>query len=342
MIEPDDIAMISYTSGTTGTPKGVVMRNDSLVVVSQCSAKIYGIGDTPLSIAPLYAAQGFSSLLIQFSMGGYMTYMSSFNPNDILKRISKKENSIIHTQPTMWNMLLQNRLIDFTDFTAIKKVVVSGSLCAPELAKKIEEKIGCQIINTYGLIEATSAVTSTRIGDSEEIRYNTVGRPIEGVTIKIVDDNRQEIKKGEVGELAVQGYLMSGYYHNKQFSDEVLEDGWLFTGDLAKYYDEENISIVGRKKDMIIRGGFNIYPSDIENCLIEHSDIMDVAVVEKKHDVVGEIIVAYIVKKPFVELTEGDIYRFCRQKLSNYKIPDEVHFIKRMPTILAGKVDKKY
>ena len=338
----DDIAMISYTSGTTGNPKGVVMQNKCLYDISKSSAELFQKGDTPLSIAPLYAAQGFLSVLIQFFIEGYMTYLSTFNPNDILKRVSQRRNNIIHTQPTMWNLLLQNRLIEFTDFSAVEKVVVSGSLCAPDLAKRIEEKVGCKLVNIYGLIEATSTVTSTRYEDSEDIRYNTVGRPIGGAEIKIVDDDRKEVPKGEVGELAVRGYVMKGYFHNQKGTEEVIdEEGWLYTGDLAKYYDDENIAIVGRKKDMIIRGGFNIYPSDIENCIMEHPQIMDVAVVGKKHNILGESIVAFIVVKPGEELTEGDIYKYCRGRLSNYKMPDEVRFISQMPVIIAGKIDKK-
>lgn len=340
-IFPDDIAMISYTSGTTGNPKGVVMQNRCLYDVSRSSAELFKKGDTPLSIAPLYAAQGFLSLLIQFFIEGYMTYLSTFNPNDILKRVSRRQNNIIHTQPTMWNLMLQNRLIEFTDFSAVEKVVVSGSLCAPELARKIEEKVGCNLINIYGLIEATSTVTSTRYEDSDEIRYNTIGRPIEGVEIKIVDDDRKEVPKGETGELAVKGYVMKGYFRNKKSTDEVIEEEWLYTGDLARYYDGENIEIVGRKKDMIIRGGFNIYPSDVENCIMEHPQVMDVSVVGKQHAVLGESIIAFIVTKPGVELTEGDIYKYCKGKLSNYKIPDEICFIHQMPVILAGKIDKK-
>lgn len=342
VIEPKDIAMISYTSGTTGNPKGVVMQNDSLLNVSiSCANDIFEKGDRTLSIAPLYAAQGFLSLLIQFSHVSYMTYLSTFSPNDILKRISQRKNNIIHTQPTMWNLLLQNKLINFTDFSGVEKVVVSGSLCAPELAKQIEEKVGCKLVNVYGLIESTSTATSTRYDDPEEIRYNTVGRPITGVTIKIVDENRQEVEKGEVGELAIKGYIMKEYYNNEESTNAVIEDGWVYTGDLARYYDDENISIVGRKKDMIIRGGFNIYPSDIENCLMEHPKIMDVAVIGKPHDVIGETIVAFIVTKPYEELTESEIYRYCKGRISNYKFPDEVCFIQEMPIILAGKIDKK-
>ena len=202
--------------------------------------------------------------------------------------------------------------------------------------------MGCRLMNAYGLIEGTSVVTMTRLDDPEEIRLNTVGRPIDGVEIRIVDQNRKNLRKGEIGELAVRGYNMAGYYRNEEKTREVLdEDGWLYTGDLAKFYDEENISIVGRCKDMIIRGGFNVYPSDIEECIMQMENIQNVAVVGRDHEILGEEIWAFIVPKAGIRVTDRDVTRFLFEKLSNYKMPDKVVFISEMPIILAGKVDKK-
>ena len=163
--------------------------------------------------------------------------ISSFNPNDILKEVSKAEDTILHTQPTMWTLLLNCRIINFTKFSGLKKIVVSGSLCSPELAQRIENKLNCQLLNAYGLIEGTSVVTMTRIGDSEDIRLNTVGRPIPGVEIKIVDQTtKKTLPHGEIGELAVRGYNMKEYYNQPEKTSEVIDDeGWLYTGDLAKY-----------------------------------------------------------------------------------------------------------
>ena len=343
-IAPDDIVMISYTSGTTGMPKGVLLKNNDVYKISKYSAE-YWCGDRqdkPFSIAPLYSAQGFLSLLINVATECPFKMISSFNPNDIMKEISKRENTIIHTQPTMWNLLLNCRIIDFARFDALKTLVVSGSLCTPALAERVEKRMGCRLMNAYGLIEGTSVVTMTRLDDPEEIRLNTVGRPIDGVEIRIVDQNRKNLRKGEIGELAVRGYNMAGYYRNEEKTREVLdEDGWLYTGDLAKFYDEENISIVGRCKDMIIRGGFNVYPSDIEECIMQMENIQNVAVVGRDHEILGEEIWAFIVPKAGIRVTDRDVTRFLFEKLSNYKMPDKVVFISEMPIILAGKVDKK-
>ncbi len=207
-IAPEDVAMISYTSGTTGTPKGVMLRHVDIAKISLYTQQVWtDSDDESFSIAPLYSAQGFLSLLINFSIGSRFKMISSFNTNDILKEISKKNETIFHTQTTMWTMLLNSRIINFADFSGLKKIVVSGSLCSPELARRIEERIHCHLLNAYGLIEGTSVVTMTRYDDPEDVRLNTVGRPIPGVEIKIVDEERNPVAHGEIGELAIRGYV---------------------------------------------------------------------------------------------------------------------------------------
>lgn len=343
-ILPNEAAMISYTSGTTGKPKGVVLKNNDIVKISLYSTKLWSdTEDKPFSIAPLYSAQGFLSLLINFCTEDRFKMISSFNPNDILKEISKMEDTVFHTQPTMWTLLLNCRIINFTRFDGLKKLVVSGSLCSSELSKRIENALNCQLLNAYGLIEATSVVTMTRIGDPEDIRHNTVGRPIPGVEIKIVDEKtRKTVNHGDVGELAVRGYNMDSYYNNPEKTAEVLDnDGWLYTGDLARYYDRENISIVGRCKDMIIRGGFNVYPSDIEEILLQIPEVQTAAVVSKENEILGEEIIAFIVPIAGEEISKNKISRYLFQNLANYKQPDKIEFISEMPIILAGKIDKK-
>lgn len=343
-IAPSDVAMLSYTSGTTGMPKGVMLKQNDIVKISAYTTQMWRTEEEeyPFSIAPLYSAQGFLSLFIDFAIGKTFKMSSSFNPNDILREISKCENTVVHTQPTMWSLLLNCRIINFSRFDSLKKLVVSGSLCSPELAKQIEERLKCTLLNAYGLIEGTSVVTMTRMEDSYDVRMNTVGRPIPGVEIMIVDENRKPVNEGEVGELAIKGYNMVGYYNNQEKTQEVMDDdGWLYTGDLAKYYDQENICIVGRCKDMIIRGGFNVYPSDIEEYILQIEGVQNVAVVGKENEILGEEIVAFILPKAGVTMTKNDIIRPLFNQLANYKMPDKVFFISEMPAILAGKIDKK-
>jgi fatty-acyl-CoA synthase len=342
-VKSNDVAILGYTSGTTGKPKGVMILHGNLVKTSLYEGKIMNLSeDAGFSIAPMYAAQGFNAILIYLISGITMKWISTFNPTDIITHIVKKEVSAFHTQPTMWSLVLSLPYFKYVRLKKLEKVIVSGSLCTPNLAKRIEKSTGTRLINVYGLIEATGVVTSTRLEDSEDIRLNTVGRAIEGVEIKIVDEKRQEVKHGEVGELAVKGYLMGGYYKKENETRNVIDkDGWLYTGDLAKYYKEtQNIAIVGRKKDMIIRGGFNVYPVDIEECALEFDKIIDISVVGKEHEILGECIVAFVIPKPGVDLKESEVLSFCRGKISNYKIPDEVIFVSQFPILDSGKVKK--
>jgi fatty-acyl-CoA synthase len=227
-------------------------------------------------------------------------------------------------------------------FRELRKVVVSGSLCTPYLARSIEETTRCTLINAYGIIEATGLVTMTRLDDPPEVRLNTVGRPIEGFEVKIVDRDRKELPKGEIGELAIRGYLMKGYYNNEAKTREVIdEEGWLYTGDLACYYkDGVNICIAGRIKDMVIRGGFNVYPVDIEECVLNMDKVEDVSVVGEPDEILGEALAAFVIPRPGVLLTEGEVKAYCRGKIANYKVPDRVHLVSQLPVLESGKVQK--
>ncbi len=342
-IQPDDVALLAYTSGTTGSPKGVMISHKCLVLTSYHCAKLWELeNDVAFSVAPLYAAQGFLAILIDLVAGATMKWISSFNPNDIASQIIKKDVTVFHTQPTMWSILLTLPYFKMLNLKHIKKVVVSGSLCSYELAKKIQESTDCTLLNAYGLIEATGVTTLTQFDDPEDIRLGTVGGPIPGVEIRIVDSERQDLPKGETGELAVRGYLMNGYYKNKEKTKEIIDaEGWLYTGDLACYHEDgENIRIVGRCKDMVIRGGFNVYPIDIEECLLKFEKIEDVSVVGSADSILGEKLVAFVIPKPGVSITPGEVMGFCRGKIANYKVPDEVYFVSQFPILLSGKVQK--
>ncbi len=344
-IDPEDIALLAYTSGTTGVPKGVMISHRTLVLTSKLAGEIWDLrpGEIAFSVAPLYAAQGFLAVLIDLVSGVTMKWNKNFNPNDIIRELSRGGITSFHTQPTMWTLLLSQPAFDFIDFSGLTKVIVSGSLCSVELAQRIEKRLGCKVLNAYGLIEATGVVSVTRLNDPPEIRHGSVGETIQGVDFRIVDEDRMDVAEGEIGELAVRGYLMKGYYNNPKKTAEVIDkDGWLYTGDLATLADDgKSIKIVGRCKDMLIRGGFNVYPIDIEECLLKNDLIHDVAVVGKPDDLLGESIAAFIVPKPGVEILEGDVKRFCRSKIANYMIPDDVYFISQMPIILSGKVQNQ-
>ncbi len=342
-VDPDDVALLAYTSGTTGSPKGVMIPHKNLVLTSYHTALLWEVGDeVAFSVAPLYAAQGFLAVLIDLVAGVTMKWISNFNPNNILAHLARQGVTAFHTQPTMWTLLLGLSAFRHVNLDRLKKVVVSGSLCSSALAERISKGTGAQLLNAYGLIEATGVVTITRPGDPEDVRLNTVGSPIPGVELKIVDQNRREVAVGETGELAVRGYLMQGYYKQPEQTAAVIDDqGWLYTGDMACYYEDgKNIRIVGRCKDMVIRGGFNVYPIDIEECLLTFDKIEDVSVVGREDEVLGESLVAFVIPRADAELTAGQVKAYCRGRIANYKIPDEVYFVSQFPILLSGKVRK--
>ncbi|MEK3671228.1 class I adenylate-forming enzyme family protein [Paenibacillus sp. FSL R10-2771] len=342
-IDPEDIAILGYTSGTTGHPKGVMITHRNLVATSYYGGQLLDIhDDIGFSIAPLYAAQGFNAVLVYFVSCITMKWISNFNPNDILTHVAKNGINLFHTQPTMWSLILAMPYCKPGLFRELRKVVVSGSLCTPYLARSIEETTRCTLINAYGIIEATGLVTMTRLDDPPEVRLNTVGRPIEGFEVKIVDRDRKELPRGEIGELAIRGYLMKGYYNNEAKTREVIdEEGWLYTGDLACYYkDGVNICIAGRIKDMVIRGGFNVYPVDIEECVLNMDKVEDVSVVGEPDEILGEALAAFVIPRPGVLLTEGEVKAYCRGKIANYKVPDRVHLVSQLPVLESGKVQK--
>jgi fatty-acyl-CoA synthase len=342
-VDPDDVALLAYTSGTTGSPKGVMIPHKNLVLTSYHTALLWEVGDeVAFSVAPLYAAQGFLAVLIDLVAGVTMKWISNFNPNTILAHLARQGVTAFHTQPTMWTLLLGLSAFRHVNLDRLNKVVVSGSLCSSALAERISKGTGALLLNAYGLIEATGVVTITRPGDPEDVRLNTVGSPLPGVELKIVDQNRREVAAGETGELAVRGYLMQGYYKHPEQTAEVMdEQGWLYTGDLACYHgDGKNIRIVGRCKDMVIRGGFNVYPIDIEECLLTFDKIEDVSVVGREDDILGECLVAFVIPRADAELTAGRVKAYCRGRIANYKIPDEVYFVSQFPILLSGKVQK--
>lgn len=345
-IEEDDVALLAYTSGTTSTPKGAMLTHRGLVYTAYHTGCVWGVGKYPkdfvaLSVAPLYAAQGYTAVLIDLVNGVAMNWLSTFNPKSIVQAISKGDVYIFHTQPTMWSLLLSLPAAELESLDKLEMTVASGSLCSYNLAKRIEETTRSTLLINYGLIEATGAVTVTRPDDPVDVRLNTVGRPIPGVEIKIVDQDRKDVAKGEVGEVAIRGYLMKGYYKNEAKTREVIDDdGWLYSGDLGYYYDDENIQLVGRAKEMIIRGGFNVYPIDVEEQLLEFEKVQDAAVVGRDDEILGEAIVAFIIPKFGFTTTRGEVLKHCTQRLSSHKIPDEIVFLKRLPTLLSGKVRK--
>lgn len=340
-VHAEDVAQIIYTSGTTGNPKGAMITHANLnwmtitaAVINQLTPK-----DRVLCVLPLFHAyaklQGF---LAPIAHGSTIYLEDRFHPVDTLEKISKYQISIFLGVPTMYAFFLQNPAISNLDFSHLRTAGCGGASLPAEILHKTNQSLGVEISEGYGLTESTVMLMTTPRDMIKKL--NSVGVPIPGVDLKIVDPEGQEVEPHAVGEIIFRGpNMMKGYYKKEDDTINTIKDGWLYTGDLA-YYDEDGYHfIVDRKKDMIIRGGFNIYPRELEEVLYTHPDILECSVIGRPDPVFGEKTVAYVAKKK-PELQEEEVVSYCKERLAEYKVPDYICFIDQIPKSGTGKMLK--
>lgn len=342
-----DVVNMQYTSGTTGFPKGVMLTHFNIVNNGK------GIGDnmqyTPedrlLLCVPLFHCFGcVLGVCAVITHGVSMVIIEDFDPLRVLAAVQKEKCTSIYGVPTMFIAEMNHPMFDMFDLSSLRTGIMAGSLCPIETMKQVMTKMNCRdIIIVYGLTEASPGMTTTHIDDSPEIRATTVGKELPGVEVKIVDpDTGEELGPNQQGEICCRGYnVMKGYYNDPQATREAIdEDGWLHSGDLAVKTEDGYYKITGRIKDMIIRGGENIYPREIENFLYNMPEIEMVEVVGLPDEKYGEIVGAFIKLKEGASLTEEEVRDFCRGKIARYKIPKHVFFVDDFPKTASGKIQK--
>jgi long-chain acyl-CoA synthetase len=338
----DDTAVILYTSGTTGNPKGVLLTHKNLTSNAQNSVKHNELErGTTLGVLPLAHVYGLTISNICLLMGSSIVIFSNFDTREVFKAIEKYEVKNFSAVPAMIHALVSYPHADHYNTSSLESVS-SGSAPLPvALLHAFEKKFGAKVYEGYGLSEAAPIVTAHKNGI--EIKPGSVGIPIPGVEVKIVDDNGNEAPCGEAGELCVRGENVTpGYYQNVEESRKVLIDSWLHTGDLARMDDEGYVYIVDRKKDLIIRGGFNVYPRDIEEILNTHETVSEVAVVGVPDEKMGEEMVACVVVKPGAIVSEEELIGFCQEHLAKNKTPRRIIFLERLPRNGVGKILKTH
>jgi fatty-acyl-CoA synthase len=273
-----------------------------------------------------------------------MVITEDFDPLRVLAAVQKEKCTSIYGVPTMFIAEMNHPMFDMFDLSSLRTGIMAGSLCPIETMKQVMTKMNCRdIIIVYGLTEASPGMTTTHIDDSPEIRATTVGKELPGVEVKIFDpDTGEELGPNQQGEICCRGYnVMKGYYNDPQATREAIdEDGWLHSGDLAVKTEDGYYKITGRIKDMIIRGGENIYPREIENFLYNMPEIEMVEVVGLPDEKYGEIVGAFIKLKEGAFLTEEEVRDFCRGKIARYKIPKHVFFVDDFPKTASGKIQK--
>lgn len=343
----DDVINMQYTSGTTGFPKGVMLTHFNITNDAKFVAECTGIteADRLCFPVPLFHCFGcVMSTLACVTKGATMVPIEYFDPEKVLQAVEREKCTALHGVPTMFIAELEILKAKNYDLSSLKRGIMAGAPCPIEVMREVVDKMGMQEVTiAYGQTEASPVITQTRTHDSLERRVTTVGRAIPHVEVKIVSpDTGEEVAGGVQGELCARGFsLMKGYYNMPEATTAAIDkDGWLHTGDLATMDKEGYCNITGRLKDMIIRGGENIYPREIEEFLYTHPKIMDIQVVGVPSEKYGEEVLACIRVKTGETLTEGEVREFCQDKISRHKIPKFIHFMDQYPTTASGKVQK--
>ena len=341
---PDDTAVILYTSGTTGTPKGAELTHDNLLRNVEVTVGLFGLDERVVTLGalPFFHAFGQTCALnATVSAGGCLTLIPRFDGGKALEILQRDRVTLFEGVPTMYGAMLHHPQGDQTDTSALEICLSGGAAMPVEIMRAFEQKFGCKILEGYGLSE-TSPVASFNRRDRER-KPGSIGLPVDGVEMRVIDDDGTEVPQGDVGEVAIRGHnVMKGYWRRDEATAEAIDaDGWLKTGDLATVDEDGYFFIVDRKKDMIIRGGYNVYPREIEEVLYEHPDVLEAAVIGVPHDELGEEVAAAVALKPGAHATPGELRDFVKQRIAAYKYPRYVWLVDELPKGPTGKILKR-
>ncbi|TFD99241.1 fatty acid--CoA ligase family protein [Jeotgalibacillus salarius] len=335
----DDTAIILYTSGTTGKPKGAMLSHKNVYSNAKDVAEYLNITgeDRVVTTLPMFHVFALTVVLnAPLINGGTLLIVPRFSPKDVFDVVEKYKATVFAGVPTMYNFLLQYPEANSNSFESVRLCISGGASMPVALLENFEQKFNVRVSEGYGLSEA-SPVTCFNPLDRDR-KAGSIGTSITNVDNKVVNELGEELPPGEVGELIVKGpNVMKGYYKMPEETEVTIRDGWLFTGDLAKKDDEGYFYIVDRKKDMVIVGGYNVYPREVEEVLYTHESVVEAAVVGVPDMNFGEAVHAFVVLKDKA-VSKEDIQSFCTQKLAKYKVPTLIEFIEELPKNTTGKI----
>jgi long-chain acyl-CoA synthetase len=338
-----DTAVLLYTSGTTGTPKGAELTHENLLRNCQASRNLFdlGPGAVVLGALPLFHSFGQTCAMNTCMLaGGTLTLLPRFDPVRALEIIQRDAVAVFEGVPTMYGAMLNVPDRERFDTSTLRCCASGGAALPVELMRGFERAFTCQILEGYGLSE-TSPVASFNHPDRER-KPGSIGTPIAGVEMKVVDDHDAELPPGEVGEIVIRGHnVMKGYWHRPEASAEAMRGGWLHTGDLARVDEDGYFFIVDRKKDLIIRNGFNVYPREIEEVLYEHPAVREAAVVGIPDPEYGEEIAAAVSLKDGVSASPDELRDYVKDQLAAYKYPRKIWIVDDLPKGPTGKILKR-
>jgi long-chain acyl-CoA synthetase len=339
----EDTAVLLYTSGTTGSPKGAELTHDNLRSNAETSASLYDGGpeDVMLGALPLFHAFGQTCAMnVSVITGACLSLIPRFDPRKALEMFERDKVTIFLGVPTMYGAMLHAPDRDKHDTSSLRVCVSGGSAMPVELLKGFEDAFGCDILEGYGLSETSPTASFNQLG--QERKPGSIGTPVPGVEMKLLDEDGNEVADGEVGEIVIKGpNVMKGYWNKPDATEEAIVDGWFHSGDLAKRDEDGYYFIVDRKKELIVRGGYNVYPREIEEVLYEHPAVREAAVIGIPDDQMGEEVGAAIALKEGEEASEDDIRAFVREQVAGYKYPRKVWFVDELPKGPTGKMLKR-
>jgi long-chain acyl-CoA synthetase len=346
-IDSSDLAMLLYTSGTTGKPKGAMLSHSNLLASARqgsAAGEVERLDKPRVTVSAMPMAHIFGVgvmnggyLVPERLADGYMVQLAWFEPERFMQMIQEHKAATFPAVPTMLALMMNHPKVADYDLSSIEEVVCGAAPLPVELATAFARKYDCRIREIYGMTESCGMGSANRV--SEDYRPGSAGRAYPETDLRIFDPDDNEVAQGELGEVVLQGpSVMMGYLNRPEATEETLRGGWLHTGDVG-YLDEDGfLFIVDRKKDMIIRGGENIYPAEVEDVLYRHPAVAEAAVVGVPDDVYGEGVVAYVAKKAGQECTEAELIAFVKQASTPFKAPQKIHFIDALPKSGVGKI----
>jgi acyl-CoA synthetase (AMP-forming)/AMP-acid ligase II len=346
LVGDDDLADIIFTSGTTGAPKGAMLGHGPSVRTYEAWSDAVGLrgGDRYLCVYPFFHTAGLKSAVLACVLRGATVLPHAvFDAGVVMQRVVEESITVLPGPPTVFQSMLEHPDRAQFDLSSLRLSVTGAATVPVEVVRRMREDLHiATVVTGYGLTETTGTVSMCHHDDPPEVVATTVGRPLPGVSVRVVDDEGSTVPPGETGEILVKGFnVMRGYFDDPEATAGAFDDeGYLRTGDIGYLGDDGNLRITDRKKDMFIVGGFNAFPAEIEGIMLTHAGVSQVAVVGVPHDRMGEVARAYVVRRGGHAVDERALIAWCREHMANYKVPKEVHFVDELPLTASGKVQR--